>query len=247
MAAQLEKQLKIALDEFLLQELAKIPGEMELSARQFFSRRFEHKMSRLLRHTPNEKPRIADGSRDEETVATVRFFTKGKKRLLIAAIILALLTSIMSISAAREAVISFFVHIYEEFSVIVFNETTGSEPYSTFSPSVEEAWHKLPTWTPPGYVQEGEISLSHSLISVTYKNDSNGVIIVDCFANSTLQIQINTEGVTTEEVYIGNNKGLYYSNKGYQTLIWKEHSNVYSIYGTINKTDLVNMAKSINR
>jgi hypothetical protein len=247
MADQLEQQLKLALDEFLLQELAKIPGELELSARQFFSRRFEHKMKHLLRHAPVDKPQDADNSRGEEAAAPVRFFTKGKKRFLIAAIILALLASIMSFSAAREAVISFFVHIYEKFSVIVFESAPETDTSSTFSSSEQDARSFLPTWVPPGYVQQGELTISKPMVSITYVNSQGGIIIVDCTYASALQMKIDTENATTENIYIRNSLGIYLSNKGHQSLFWKEGSYVYSLFGTITKEELLKMADSINR
>jgi hypothetical protein len=244
---QLNLQLKFAIHDYLMKDLAKLPDESELAAIQFFSARFEKRMWRLIK-----KMLVAEANRQSPEIANpsfsrIRSLSHAKKRLLLAAIILAVLISIMSITAAREAVIGFFVEIFEKYSIISF-PAEPNQPISTTLPSNEDDIRDiLPTVLPDGYSLD-DIQVSVESIFATYSNATKGdVLVFERILFENLKMQIDTESITTNEISIGQIHGLFYSNKGVQHLIWREGPFAYIISGKITKNELVKMADSTNR
>jgi hypothetical protein len=246
MAMNADEQLMLALDDYLVQSLANLPSESELAASQSFSCRFERRMRRLVRLAEKKAEQTRLAAKTDLPDTRLRSFSTTKKRLLLVAVILALLLSVMSITAAREAVIGFLVEIYEKFSTVVFKPVPGMANPGTLPLSAEDSQKMLPTALPEGYTQ-ADVQIYDQLIRVIYISYDGNNLILELILSANKQMQIDTEGVSAEDVQVRQTDGLYYSNKGHQTLIWQEGPYAYVISGIITKNELLNMAESINR
>ena len=54
------------------------------------------------------------------------------------------------------------------------------------------------------------------------------------------------EGVAQEDVEIDGSQGVFYQNKGLSNLIWSIDEYAFWIEANLNKTDLINIAISVN-
>ncbi len=217
-----EAILKSALKETLMQELALLPDEKELSKLFSISARYDRKIRKIIRNT--EK-------------ATVHILgVKMRPALVVAAIVMLLFTGCMTIQPIREQVIKFFMNITPIYSEIKF-----SKPSSEYADI--EFTYDLPT-PPKGY----EVTVENKAPewhNVQYDNkDGDFVRYTKSVAeNSTLQI--NTEGVTTTDIYINGCLGLKYSNQGISTIVWTDEKGLYTLDGTCEMGILEKMALSI--
>lgn len=242
MAVDNHLHLKMALDDYLLQSIASLPAESELARLQSFSKNFEQRMKRLIRKAAiiekTQQPRL-----NERPVSRPRSSSLKKKRLLLAAVILAILVSAMSVTAAREAVLGFLVRVYETFTSLVFDEGRDSQTPTTQNGS--DPANKLPTRIPDGYAQADQL-LTDGFRQIIYVNPAGEELIFECQAAANLQVLVDTENVAVEELNVSQSRGLYYSNKGVQNLIWQDGAYVFTISGKISKSELLFMAESTN-
>lgn len=215
------KDLSDAYLDYLLQDL---PSEEEIARQQVLSDRFLRRMDDLVGKA--RRP--------------IRIW---KKRLLVAAIICALLASAASVYANRDAVANFIVHVYEKFTSIVFQQPTeSSEP--TSEPALASGLSdKLPIDMPQGYKVSDQLLLK-GYIQIVYTNEAGQELLFTKQEKSGLHIGIDTEGAVIEEMAINGNRGIFYTNKGQNNLIWEDASYAYSIIGKIDKQVMIGLATS---
>ena len=242
MIIELNQQMKSILDDYLQQSLADLPDESELAARQTFSRRFTRRMRRLVR-----KARHIEASwRAQDQAAGVsyprRSLTGQRKRVLLAAIILATVLSVFSIAAAREAVFGFFVQVYEKFSTIIFN-SGAADPTETADPSEIGDGMKEPSDLPAGYVETFRQETTKYCEVIYTHADGSELSFIRQLSNN-MQMIIDSENIHTEDILIGQTKGLYFSNKGMQSIVWQDDLYVYQLSGNFTKEELINLANS---
>lgn len=165
-----------------------------------------------------------------------RALPQRNRRLLVAAIVLAILVSMFSMTAAREPVVRFLVQTYEKFSHIVFGtpETSAGQV-----PAVDKA----PSWLPAGFVQSEMLETADS-IQIIYVNEHREELIFERHDARSINLDVDTEGVTTETVTVGPSRGTCYVNKGTLTLIWQDGPNAYLISGRIDKESALKMANA---
>lgn len=114
-----EEELKRVLDLYLKALTDDLPSGEELASCQKFSPEFEARMARLIEQSKLEERRYAVAG-PEPLIQSDIDLSRRSKRVLVAAIVLAILVSLFSAVAAREPVIRFIVQVYERFSRIVF-------------------------------------------------------------------------------------------------------------------------------
>ena len=243
MTERYNETLQIALETYAQESLFHLPDERDLAARQSFSARFERRMQRLIR-----KARKLEAARQTSgPLQPVRLTERRHKRLLAAAIVLAMLVSLLSVSAARDAVFKFFVRVYETFSTIIFDQDqTGTDPDGTPSGQSDDIRSKVPAYIPDGYQLSDQI-LSDQLLHQTYTDSSGDVLLYVCQVIDLTQMLIDTEDTASEEIQIGNRLGIYYFNKGYHNLIWQDGPYVVHIISTLDKDVLIKMAESTDQ
>lgn len=246
MVTEQNQQLKIALDDYLVQCLAGLPSESELSASQFFSPAFEKRMRKLIQNSQKGNSTECPSNLFDQNRHYKRLSSKTTKRLLLVAILLSISISVMSISAARESVFSFFVRIYDSFSTIIFNQETNNQaPITETSTATDDnSRNSLPVQIPNGYEKIDQVILD-GFMQIFYANPTGDELIFERQLSDTLQVKLDTEGIQFENLKINQFYGLYYSNKGVQNLIWQEGPFVFMISGKVSKDEILNMAKSL--
>lgn len=235
------EQLKIALEGYVFETIARIPAESELAASHQFSARFERRMRRLIKKL-GQQPSV----QIEEQAGRSKFprspTLHKRKKLLAAAIVLAILISVFSITVAREAVIGFFVHIYESFSTIAFNR----DPAATSPTGIDDSDALLPEYIPEGFTLTDRL-VTDKVTQIYYTNGLGDVIMFSKSKIELAQLVIDTEDSNIESIKNMNANLMYYSNKGVNNIIWQSDLYLFRITSKLNKETLLKMAESTNR
>jgi len=162
-------ELREAFREAARREFAAVPPEEELD--YVFSPRFEHRMRRLIRAQAHSYWFLIN--------------TAAKRAAIVAAIILALLTTALAIKPVRQRIIQFFVDVYEEYFEIRF----GEEKKDDIDPTPTSMVRYTLTELPEGYEEVAFIGMQHLLW--TKWEDPNGSRII-------LQQEVGTQEITID-------------------------------------------------
>ena len=188
-----------------------------------FSPEFEEKMERLIKR--RRKP-------------FYYLFNTAAKRVacIIAALIIAMVSTVLSVDALRNGVKNFFVEVYEKFSTVLFEKDSSS-------PDTIEVYYS-PSYIPDGY-QLSEITKEASLGRIKFI-DENGkeIIYTQSFVFSS-GTDTNTEDGHTEE--IGNGFYIYQDKFQQKMYFWSDTKYQFAIYAydDISKDELLKMAGSL--
>jgi hypothetical protein len=167
--------------------------------------------------------------------------TNGRKTLLaLAAALILMISLVFSVSALREPFLEFLVKTYEKFSSMVFVQ---SEQETTLPTALEQQY--VPAYIPKGYMLNEENSVVLSSLQMLLFEGKQDTIEFQQFVLGSVAFTANTEGVQTEEVLIGNDVGLYYSNLGKQSLVWENDLYGFSLTGHVEQDELLAMARSL--
>ena len=167
------------------------------------------------------------------------FFSVKRRRVLavIAAVIAAFALS-MSVGAIRERVVNFFIEMFNTFAVITTDKNND------YPDKIEERF--IPTNIPEGFtVIESQTEKYVSII--IWRKGSNEIIFKQLTKNSITII--DTEKMFKRINVFEESDGLLYGINGDYTAFF-EHFGYYfqiSIYGDISETELINIAKSIEK
>ncbi len=215
------------LDRNILLETSALPAEAELKGVYSFSQTFEKRMEKLFQKARRHAPQPLQNNPPRRAF----------KRLVLVAIILAILVTMVIIAIGRENIRGFFVEVFEDFSNLVFTETTAN-PDETTTKTIEPEDLKLPA----GY---SEVSRSESSFyqEVFYKNDAGEIFSFFKSPADSMTFQIYIEGNEPEFVLIRHKEAIYYSKSGMQNLIWVENGYTIHLCGIISKDDLLKMVK----
>jgi len=193
-----------------------------------FSLSFERKMEKLIR--AQRKPYYPLVS------------TRARKTVLaLAAVLILLATLVFSVSALRVPFLKFIVETYEKFSSMIFMQSETEAPLPTTLERIYE-----PMYIPEGYALDEENTITLSYQRILPYSAERGIIEFQQFVLGTTEQVINTEGVPTMEIAIGDDTiGLYYFNKGKQSLVWEDNQYGFSLAGGLEKEVLLAMARSL--
>jgi hypothetical protein len=236
-----DQHLKTALDEYLLRQIAELPGENELAALLPLSARFDRRMGRLIRRARKQEALANQRSAAPLGSAGRR---RARRRLIAVAVILALLASLMSIAAAREAVFRFVVSVYEKYSEIIFPQQTGtsaSDPLPTLGENIEDI---MPQELPGGYEQKSLLTTT-DYVCIVYTSAVGQDVIFERITSEALRILIDTEGTKSEYVHINGREAIFHSKNQLQSIIWQDGRYAYIISGSISKEALVGIIESL--
>lgn len=143
--------------------------------------------------------------------------TAAKRLLIAAAVLIAILSSAMTVPAVREPVIEFVITKYEEFSSY-FAKDTGNPQ---FPEEIEKVY--MPQYMPDGF--ELSDTVSHNTANtVIWKNYTTNETIMLVQNLVYLQSNLNTENVQTTEFLIDDLKIVTYSNNGESVYLWNNHN-----------------------
>ena len=202
-------------------ELEALPADHEIEHE--FSKRFERRMGKLIRRGKTGSP--AGGA----------VFLRRRAVALAAAIVI-LLASAMSVSAVRAAVFEFITEAYEKFTHIFFEESPPSQE------SADELSIRRPSFIPEGFELVSEKMAGPVLL--VYKKGSDYI----SYSQQRLEdvsMDINTEGAALEELEFKGLPAKYYSNRGVQNLLWYDDEYLYMVSSTLDRDTVFRIAGSV--
>ena len=204
-----------------IRELEALPEEHEIEHE--FSKRFERRMKKLIRRSKTGSP--AGGA----------VFLRRRAVALAAAIVI-LLASVMSVSAVRAAVFEFITEVYEKFTHIFFEESLPSQE------SAGEFIVCRPSFIPEGFELVSEKTAGPVLL--VYEKGSDYI----SYSQQRLEdvsMDINTEGAELAELEFKGHPAKYYSNRGVQNLLWYDDEYLYMVSATLDRDTVFRIAGSI--
>lgn len=211
------ENLKLALEAVYLNELDGLPSEAELEAQVNLSPAFERRMKKLL-HSQS-------------------FFIPGRrvKRMLLVAIIAALMASTMSVQAIREPIMNFFLEVHERCTDIIF-QITEDEPIEEYEFSIPEP--------PEGYVETNREEHKAQVKTEYSTNDGDYLRYTQYRLNGTT-LSVDTEDASVDMDQIQGCNVFLYSNKGFNSIVWSDGIFGYKLNGTCDVVELRSIAEKI--
>lgn len=208
--------LKLALETVYLNELNCLPSELELKSKIIISPEFEQRM-KVLFH--NQHSAVAG---------------RRVRRLILVAIIAALMASAMSVQAIREPIVNFLLDVYEICTDIIFqNSVTEEREGELFIPD-----------PPEGYVEVSRLEYT-SLVEAEYKStEENGVYYTQYYQESTI-MSADTEDANIDVKEIAGYTAFLYSNKGYNSIVWSDGKFAYELTSTCSMDELWKFVEKI--
>jgi hypothetical protein len=216
-----DEMLREAVVRADIRELEAMPADHEIEHE--FSKRFERRMGKLIRRGKTGSP--AGGA----------VFLRRRAVALAAAIVILLATA-MSVSAVRAAVFEFITEVYEKFTHIFFEESPPSQE------SADELSIRRPSFIPEGFELVSEKTAGPVLL--VYEKGSDYI----SYSQQRLKdvsMDINTEGAELEELEFNGLPAKYYSNRGVQNLLWYDDEYLYMVSSTLDRDTVFRIAGSV--
>lgn len=209
--------LKLAFETVYLNELNCLPSELELKSKIIISPEFEQRMKVLFHN-------------QHAAVAGWRV-----RRLILVAIIAALMASAMSVQAIREPIVNFLLDVYEICTDIIFqNSVTEEREGELFIPD-----------PPEGYVEVSRLEHT-SLVEAEYKSEEECVHYTQ-FHQESMTLSTDTEDASVDVKEIAGYTAFLYSNKGYNSIVWSDGKFAYELNSTCSMDELWKFAETIMR
>ncbi|ABZ85427.1 hypothetical protein HM1_2918 [Heliomicrobium modesticaldum Ice1] len=202
-------------------ELEALPADHEIEHE--FSKRFERRMRKLVRR-----------SKTGSAAGGVVFLRR--RAVALAAAIVILLATAMSVSAVRAAVFEFITEVYEKFTHIFFNESQSSND------AAGKFIVRRPSFIPEGFELINEKTAGPVLL--VYEKGSDYI----SYSQQRLEdvsMDINTEGAELEELEFKGLPAKYYSNRGVQNLLWYDDKYMYMVSSTLDRDIVFKIAESV--
>lgn len=214
--------LRAAFDLYVRRQDALLPTEEELSS-VTLSPEFHARMAKLLALRKRGYYRM--------------FGTWGRRvASILIAVLLVLTTATVSVKAWREAATQFFTKVYEKYTQVWFADEEQDAPKVAFE-------KRTPSYIPEGYVVEKE-ELSSVACRITYTNNSNERLVYRQWHGNNVLV-VDTENSQFYNVSVGSYRGIAYTNKEVTTIAFTDEEYVYTISGTLTKTELMKIGESI--
>jgi len=199
-----------------------LPKEEALSHN--FSKRFQKKMNKLIR--------------EERRSPFIKTFVNYSRKVAIIFLIfisIAFATT-MSVEAYRVRFFEVVIEVWEEFTSIIFKEKQNIDDGKLIPVN--------PTYIPDNFkIIEHEINSYEQFI---YWQNDNGIEIMFEQAKITANsIITDTEGIDIEELLIGEQKIIYFTNKNVNQIYWNDSNYIYAIISEYDKNELLKMVESI--
>ena len=221
------EKLKGTLEIYQEKWLSKLPADEEMEPYEFSSA-FKKKMMKLTK--AQKKPYYMFVN------------TAGKRvAVIIVAVLIALSTTVFSVKALREPLVNFFIDVHESFSRVIFQNDNPAVPALT---KIEEYF--TPHYIPEGYLLNKKEEFD-TVASYEYKNENgNDLAFSQAILNGS-RMTIDTEDSFTENITINETTGIFFSNKGYDNIIWNDGVYIYYISGIseLGRDELIRIAESV--
>lgn len=209
--------------------LSTLPSDADIPE-HIFSRRFERKMKRLIR----EQKRSPQANR----------MIRGLRRVAAIILVIGILSfsGLMTVEAYREKVIEVITLVFHDLTNYRFiSEESGSEQHVDLPDITFQ-------YIPDGMEKVEDTARERFRYILYEAQDGNffeltQTVIID---NSDYEKILDTEDAITEEFYIGDSEAVLNTKNGVTTIFWTKDHILYSLYGTIDPTELKAVAKKIN-
>lgn len=187
------------------------------------SKSFDKKMSKMLK--------------SEHSLYHKATLTRARKILCVAAVILALLLSSLSVGAVRDLIANFFVRQYSDHNTMSANtEETG------YPDKLEEVYEL--GYVPDGYKLQDEI-ITKKDATYLYFNDKNAI----AFTQSTKDyFDVNVDNEHSRhvtETYNGQEYYFVYSDEGEIEIIWDNGRYVFLLFANLPKETMLDLCNSL--
>ena len=209
--------------------LSTLPSDADIPE-HIFSRRFERKMKRLIR----EQKRSPQANR----------MIRGLRRVAAIILVIGILSfsGLMTVEAYREKVIEVITLVFHDLTNYRFiSEESGSEQHVDLPDITFQ-------YIPDGMEKVEDTARERFRYILYEAQDGNffeltQTVIID---NSDYEKILDTEDAITEEFYIGDSEAVLNTKNGVTTIFWTKDHILYSLYGTIDPTELKSVAEKIN-
>jgi hypothetical protein len=148
--------------------------------------------------------------------------------------------TVFGIKALRDPAINFIVTIYNKLSTIIFG---GESNEQQNFPSIIQEYYE-PATIPAGFEIKNTQELS-LLFQIEYTDKNAGYLFYKQITIKSSQINFDTEGTVFENIAINGKPGIYYSNKGFQNIIWNDGRYGFTLSGNIDKKTIIKVAESV--
>jgi hypothetical protein len=190
-----------------------------------FSADFDKKMAKLIKR--REKPYYK------------MINTLGKRiACFIIIFIIASCSAVMSVSALRSAFIDFWVNIFDKFS-IVRSVNNGNAPETIekiYEITYDLSDYSYDLWFADEYTRK--IEYAKEDVYINFEQSTKSVF----------DTHLNTEDSVIETVIINGSEAVYFTdNHNYHTIIWDNGDYVFLLRSNISKTELINIANSVQK
>jgi len=204
--------------------MEELPSEEELSRKLTFSPAFERRMELFL---ANPRSARAHDHRAWRVLA------------IAAAVIILLISALMSVSAVREAVFKFFATIYEKYIVVWY----VPEDDMLTAPEVILEFRE-PTYIPLGYnrTSEEKTELFHV---ISYMNADGHVLLFEQTILDKAQYALDIEAAVEKELFeINGTTGMYTIINNELVMVWADNHYAFKLKGMLNTEQALMMVHS---
>lgn len=204
-------------------------------------RKLGSKARKSINENKNAKLHLVEKKTGEsdETVKemTVRSAKRGARVFVLVAALIALFSvTATGINPFQEKIRNFFIETFSAGSIIQFddNNPINGTLYSEY------------TYMPEGY-ELSEKTRASDYEKLIFSNADGAQIVCVSVGNDSSLSSIDTENMTSEEVYVNALTAIYYSSDDFAGLLWSNGEHYYSVYtasNDISKSELIKIAES---
>jgi len=218
-----DNKLKSAFELYNQRMIESLPTDEELS-KISFSETFERKMKKLLSLQKKTYYKLIN--------------TVGKRvAIIVLTLIISLTATTFSVKALREAVIEFITETYEKFTKITVEKEL---------PNTRLEFIKIkPKYIPEGFELEHETYIDDELYHITFRNSQNQSITYSQQNPDDAGIDVDTEDIEYQKIYVKSYEGILYNNKEYYTLVFATQDYYFIVTSNLPYEQLQLIAESI--
>ncbi|MGJ0848506.1 DUF4367 domain-containing protein [Tissierella praeacuta] len=189
-----------------------------------FSKGFQKKMNKLIRQ-----------ERRSPFIKTFVNYSRKVAIIFLIFISIAFATT-MSVEAYRVRFFEVVIEVWEEFTSIIFKEKQNIDDGKLIPVNS--------TYIPDSFkIIEHEINSYEQFIY--WQNDEGIEIMFEQAKITANSIITDTEGIDIEELLIGEQKIIYFTNKNVNQIYWNDSNYIYAIISEYDKNELLKMVESI--
>lgn len=142
----------------------------------------------------------------------------------------------ISVEAYRIKFFEVVIEVWEEFTSMIFKSKENINDGNLIP--------VVPEYIPKSFSMLEE-DVNDYMFSVIYVGQNNEEIFYEQRIISQGEVLLDTENVKVETIEIDNQAINLFANKGVNQIYWSDNSHSYTLISTINKEDIIEMAKSI--